>query len=199
LSDPLSAGGDGQTPLDPDEAAGLRQSWISTRDDLNQAELQNIISARRWIRRRRLDVETLLDESFVRELHRRMFGDVWAWAGTYRRSDKNIGVPWRQVTEDVGQLLGDASFWVEHQTCEPDELAIRFHYRLAVIHPFPNGNGRHARLSGDLLVRQLGRDAFSWGAGLQLDNDEIRARYVGALREADAQQGFEALVAFARS
>src|SRR3546814_6807362 len=127
----------------------------------------------------------MLSEDFVRTLHKRMFGEVWAWAGSYRRTARNIGVDAYRIPAEVAQLLDDVRYWVEHHTYDPDEAAVRLHHRLVSIHPFPNGNGRHARMMADLLIQQLGRPPFTWGGTALADIGEKRRRYIDALQSAD--------------
>jgi|688.fasta_scaffold173198_2 Fic-DOC domain mobile mystery protein B len=188
---------DGQTPLDPDEKAGLIPRHIETKGQLNDWEQENILQATKWLRRAK--VPEVLSESFCRELHRRMFNKTWKWAGTFRMSDKNIGCDWPLVAVKLNQLLGNAIYWVENETFPPDELSARFHHALVSIHPFPNGNGRHSRMMADALLKQLGQKAFSWGGGRNLVSaNEVRARYFAALRAAD-KNDFTELLAFVRS
>ena len=176
---------DGATPLDPDERAGLRLRHITTRGELDEVEQANIASGLVWIgRRRRKGILTL---EAVRALHRRLFGDVWDWAGTFRKTEKNIGIDPAHIPEQLRMLLDDARYWVEHDTYTPVEAAARFHHRMVQIHPFPNGNGRHARIAADLLLEDhFGPDRVDWAAGhdLQSANDR-RVRYIAALRAAD--------------
>ena len=127
-----------------------------------------------------------LDERFVLHLHKRMFGDVWNWAGKFRLTERNIGFNPYQIGPELRSLVDEARYWLVHDSFPPDELVARFHHRLVLIHPFPNGNGRHGRLAADLLARQLGRPPFSWGAGDLIGTGEIRKRYVAALRSADS-------------
>jgi Fic-DOC domain mobile mystery protein B len=171
------------TPLDPDEAAGLLPSHISTQDELNEWEQANILNAQRWLTTAR-GVE-ILGEDTIRELHRKMFGDTWEWAGEFRRSDKNIGVPWFQVPIALRELLRDVAYWRDNSVYTPDEIAVRFHHRLVQIHLFPNGNGRHARIATDLLLDQLKTPRFSWGGGALTKPTETRATYISALKAAD--------------
>ena len=187
---------DDATPLDAEEREGLAQTWITTRADLNEAEQANIDDAVAWTGRRR-DTE-ILTEGFVFELHKRMFGDVWSWAGSTRKTGKNIGVDPDQIHIQLGGLLRDAQYWIEHRSFSADEIAVRLHHGLVAIHPFPNGNGRHARLMADLLIAQLGGDPFSCGGGTLRDIGTLRAEYIGALRAAD-NHDFTPLLAFARS
>lgn len=188
---------DGQTPLDPDETAGLIPRHIETKGALNDWEQENILQATKWLRRAK--IPEVLSESFCRDLHRRMFNKTWKWAGTFRKSDKNIGCDWTLVAVKLNQLLGNTKYWVENDTFPPDELAARFHHALVWIHPFPNGSGRHSRMMADALLKQLGRPAFSWGSGANLISaNEVRARYLAALRAAD-KNDFAELVAFVRS
>ena len=186
----------GQTPLDPDEADGLKVP-IATRDALNAVEAENIAIAVSWIASRRLQPATVLDEGFMRGLHRRMFDQVWTWAGTYRRSDKNLGVPWYEVGIHVRRLLADARVWLD-AGAPHDEAAVRLGHRMVVIHPFPNGNGRHSRLASDCLALALGRPVFSWGAVGSPPGADARSRYLGALRAADDGE-IDPLILFARS
>lgn len=191
----LIGDGDGQTPLDEDEAAELIPSWIATRGDLNRAELENIAAAAAWVRPRSVSASEILDEMFLKRLHARMFDRVWKWAGSYRTSAKNIGVAAVHIQQSVAQLIGNTGYWIEHETFSRDEIAVRFHHQLVSIHSFPNGNGRHARLATDLLAESLGWQRFSWGAS---EPDGARARYIAALRAADIGD-FGPLLAFARS
>jgi len=188
----------GQTPLEPDEAEQLIPSWISTRGDLDSAEQENIADAVEWTLGTALSPSEILDEGFLRRLHRRMFGQVWRWAGTYRTSARNIGVDAWLIGEELGVLLADARYWVEHETYPHDELAVRFHHRLVSMHPFPNGNGRHARLAADLLIQSLGAPAFTWAIHRDDDPEALRAEYVAAILAADAGE-IEPLLGFARS
>ena len=192
----LHGGDDAATNLTVEERIGLIPTWIVTRDDLNRAERANIAAGLRWARRGRFDV---LDSDSLFTLHRRMFGDVWRWAGKPRESEKNIGVPeWWRVREHLHQLSGDIAAQVAVATRPPDEIAVDFHYRMVSIHVFPNGNGRHARLAADLLAGRLGREPFSWGRADLAHAGETRAAYIAAIKAAD---GFDLkpLVVFARS
>jgi len=187
------------TPLEPREREGLLQTWITHRRDLNEAEEENIVEGAAWARgRRRLPFERMLSEDFMRTLHKRMFGDVWQWAGTFRATERNIGVQAYRIGMELASLLSDIRYWIEHKTFPPDEIAIRFHHRLVAIHPFPNGNGRHARLAADLLIERLGGDPFTWGGGSLANVGELRARYIAALRAAD-NHDIAPLLEFARS
>jgi Fic-DOC domain mobile mystery protein B len=168
---------------------------ITLRSELNAAEQDNILEAETWAFRRRRDV---LDETFLNNLHRRMFGHVWQWAGEYRRSDKNIGVEWHRIPMEFRRLLDDGRFWVQNESFGPDEIAARFHHKLVWIHCYPNGNGRHGRLATDLLLAFMDRSRFSWGRTNMTDASETRQRYVAALRSADGHD-FAPLMEFVRS
>jgi Fic-DOC domain mobile mystery protein B len=196
MSDPLFDEDDeANTPLEAEEREQLIPSYITLRRELNEAEQVNIADATKWLASRKRDV---LDEKFLRNLHTRMFGQVWKWAGDYRKTPRNIGVEAWRIPMDVAQAIEDAKFWVANGTYPPDEIAVRFSHRLVAIHPFPNGNGRFSRMVGDLLAVQLAQPRFSWGSANLVDPNETRQAYVAALRAADAHD-FEALIGFARS
>ncbi|MGH7250183.1 MAG: mobile mystery protein B [Minisyncoccia bacterium] len=174
----------GATPLDPDELDGLKIRHITTREELNRFEQDNINEALQWLGiRRKSDV---LTEKFIKTLHQKMFGKVWRWAGTFRRSGKNLGADWRHIPVSLRTLLEDVHFWMEQRSYPPDEIAARFHHKLVWIHLFPNGNGRHARLMTDVfLMDVLKREPFTWNAkNIDIEN-EARGLYLNALRQAD--------------
>jgi Fic-DOC domain mobile mystery protein B len=191
----LLADNDGATPLEHEELEQLILTHITLRSELNEAEQDGILGADQWAFRRRRNV---LDEEFLTSLHKRMFGKVWRWAGRFRQTERNIGVAPYRIGIDLRQLLDDVRFWIEHETYSADEIALRFHHRLVAVHPFPNGNGRHARLAADLLAVSLGRPRFSWGQEDIASNDNVRRNYIDALRTAD-RHDYALLLAFGRS
>ena len=182
MKDPLEEQDDASTPLTEEEREDLIPSYIALRPELNEAEQANILEAEEWAFSRKRDV---LDERFLTGLHKRMFGRVWRWAGKFRKTERNIGIDAYRITIELRQLLDDCRYWIAHGTYEPDEIAARFHHRLVLIHPFPNGNGRHARIATDLLLVSMGRARFTWGRVNLVDPGETRQRYVDALRAAD--------------
>jgi Fic-DOC domain mobile mystery protein B len=185
------------TSLDPDEIDGLKLSHITTRDELNRWEQDNILEAFNWIEKQK--PENLITDKFILELHRRMFCNVWVWAGLYRKTNKNIGIDWWKIPVELKSLIDDALYWIFKDTYEQDEMAIRFHYRLVRIHIFPNGNGRHARMMADLIIEKIyHRLPFSWGSADLSKKSTARKGYIDALKIAD-QDDFTDLIRFARS
>ena len=174
----------GATPIDPDEALGLIPKHISTQADLNAWEELNIVEGANWIARQKIIKG--LNEGLVRELHRRMFNQTWLWAGTFRKSAKNIGIDWTQIAVALKNLLDNTSYQITNKVMSIDEIVVRFHHQLVLIHAFPNGNGRHARLIADALIVNLGGKRFSWGSNTAIPNlDVVRQNYLSALRTAD--------------
>jgi Fic-DOC domain mobile mystery protein B len=139
-----------------------------------------------------------VSEKFIKDLHGRMLGDVWRWAGTFRTSERNLGIPFYEIPVALRQLLDDTKAWIEYKAHSPDEIAVRFHHRLVQIHAFSNGNGRHARLTADLLVMRLEGERFSWGSANLQDPGAVRKCYITALQTAD-NHDIGPLLAFARS
>jgi Fic-DOC domain mobile mystery protein B len=170
-------------------------SHVVLRRELNELERLNILKGDIWALRRRRDP---ISEPFGRVLHRRMFGDVWDWAGRYRTSDKNIGVPHHAVRLHLYGLYEDARYWADSETFSADERAVRFHHALVLIHPFANGNGRWSRLMADILLARAGQPRLTYGSSTLRTDDEVRQAYVAALRAADSHD-FGPLVRFARS
>jgi len=186
---------DDATPLTPDERQELIPSDITYRRELNRAEQENIARAQDWALSRRRE---LLTEKSIKDLHKRMLGEVWRWAGDFRTTERNLGIPYGQIPMALRELLDDVKAWIEYKTYPLDEIAVRLHHRLVHIHPFPNGNGRHARLMADLLIMQFGGERLTWGSANLQDAGEVRKRYIESLKAADSHD-LGPLLAFARS
>lgn len=195
MTDPLFKADELATPLNPEEREGLIPSYITLHRELNEAEHANILEAEGWAFARKRD---MLDERYLKALHKRMFGRVWRWAGQFRRTERNIGVATYRIGVDLGNLLNDCRYWIDHDTYSLDEIAARFHHRLVLIHPFPNGNGRHARMATDLLLVAQGQPRFSWGRLNLVNAGATRRAYVLALRAADGHD-IRPLLDFVRS
>lgn len=190
---------DGQTPIDDDEKEGLLIETITTGRDLDEFEQKNIEDAMQWVLGRKFKPENVFTVKFICSIHKRMFGDVWEWAGEFRKTDKNIGVDKYQIPVELKVLCDDALFWFENESYPADELAVRFKHRLVSIHCFPNGNGRHSRLMGDIIVEKLfGLKSFSWGAGNLSRSGDTRSNYLMAVKAAD-KGDYSHLLHFARS
>lgn len=176
----------GATPLTPDELRGLKARHITTRGELNELEGDNIIEGLSWLERRPKSVDVLTDDA-VREVHKRLFGKVWDWAGVYRQDEKDIGVPVWQISTEMRTCLVDARYWRENGTYEPLEATARFHHKLVWVHPFANGNGRWARIMADAYLATIDPGLFlDWsGGGTPIADRAHRARYIAALRAAD--------------
>ncbi|MDP8314220.1 MAG: mobile mystery protein B [Candidatus Celaenobacter antarcticus] len=188
---------EGATSIDPNDIDGLLLTHITTRSELDRWEQDNIVVALAWLDQKK--PKDIFNEQFIKELHRRMFGDVWKWAGKFRLSDKNIGCPWIQVPMCIKNLCDDTKLWLELKNESSDEIAVRFHHRLVSIHPFPNGNGRHARLITDILLENiLGCSRFSWGSENLSATNDSRRRYIAALHQADCGN-YKLLLEFVRT
>ena len=188
---------DGQTPLDEDEKEGLLIKTIGNRGELNEFEQLNIEKAVLWTLKRKFKADNILSEAFIKQLHRKMYSDVWKWAGEFRKTNKNIGVDKLQISVALRTLIDDCKFWIANKPFSEDEIAIRFKHRLVSIHCFTNGNGRHSRLMADIIAEQIfKRPVFSWGAA-DKSNDDVRKKYLTAVRAADGGE-FGLLVGFAR-
>jgi Fic-DOC domain mobile mystery protein B len=177
---------EGQTPIDEDEKEGLLIKSITTRGELDEFEQYNIEKAIEWTFGKKLKINYILSESFIKELHHKMFGEVWSWAGEFRKTNKNIGVDKFQIAISLKQLLDDCYYWVAHQSFSEDEIAIQFKHRIVSIHCFSNGNGRHSRLMADIIINQIfGKPFFTWNSSNLNKKSEVRTKYLVAIRSAD--------------
>ena len=189
---------DGQTPLDADEREGLLISTIATRMELDEFEQQNIEQAMQWSIGRFFPPAVIFSQDFLCGLHRRMYGDVWSWAGEFRKTNKNIGVDKWQIATELKYLLDDVNYWYENNIYPSDELILRFKHRLVSIHCFPNGNGRHSRLVADILTRKIFKQpVYTWGSTRFNESVKQRNQYLWALKQAD-NGNMQPLIEFAR-
>lgn len=189
---------DGQTPIGDEEKKGILIKSITTHGELDEHEQLNIEKAVEWIIQTKFKADTILTEKFIKNVHRKMFGKVWKWAGEFRKSEKNIGVDWIYIGIELKNLLDDTKYWIENRTYSYDEIAIRFKHRLVSIHCFPNGNGRHSRIMADIIIESIFRkEVFSWNHSNMVKPDKTRKMYIAAIREGD-NGNIKPLIEFAR-
>jgi len=188
---------EGATPLDEDYRQDLIPD-LQLQAELNEFEQKNIVEAILWATDNSRFARILLSPRGLCELHRRMFDATWRWAGRYRRTNTNIGIDWPHISENVILVCRDVEYWIANQVYDWDELAVRFHHRLVLVHPFPNGNGRHARLAADLLLSYHGHEALPWGGVHLGGKGKARSEYIQALQEAD-RNSYDRLLSFAVS
>ena len=189
---------EGQTPLDEDEKEGLIIPTITTRGELDEFEQLGVEKANEWLLSRKLSIKKILTEEFVKGLHKRMFSDVWKWAGEFRNSNKNIGVDKFMIGMELKNLLDDCNYWIDKKVFPENEIAVRLSHRMVFIHPFANGNGRHSRLMADVLISKgFDKPYFTWGSVNLTKKSEARTKYLEALKAAD-QNDYKPLIEFAR-
>lgn len=190
---------DGQTPLSESDKEELLIEIISTQKELDEYEQLNIEKAMVWIYSTKIRKDTILTEKFIKNLHKKMFGDVWGWAGKFRRIDTNIGVDWVRIPVELRQLLDNTQYWIDNKVFPPDEIAIRFKHKLVNIHCFPNGNGRHSRIMADIIIETIfDKEIYTWNDSNMVKADETRDKYISAIREGD-KGDIKPLISFARS
>lgn len=177
---------DGQTPLNENEKEGLKIKSITSHSELDEHEQLNIEKAIEWTLQNKFKQDKILTEKFIKTVHKKMFSDVWKWAGEFRKSEKNIGIHWIKIGIELKHLIDDTNYWIKNKTYHPDEIAIRFKHRLVNIHCFPNGNGRHSRIMADIIIESIfGRDAFTWNHSNMVKPDETRKKYIAAVKKGD--------------
>ena len=189
---------EGSTPLEPEELEQLIPTQITNMGQLNEAEQLNIAAAELWAYAPKRS--NVLTAPFAQNLHKRMLGEVWKWAGEFRTRAPNIGnVDAYEIPTRLEASLQEAEYRIKDEVYEPGEIAVRLHHELTLIHAFPNGNGRHARLMANVLSENMGQPRLTWGSNMDLvKKGEVRARYIAALRAAD-EYDIQPLMEFACS
>ncbi len=182
------------------DTSGLILTHLSTPAARNAAETEAISRAYDThiyrARRKKQGTEWLTDD-FLRKVHTDMFGNIWEWGGKYRQVRLNIGVEPHVIREHIKRLVGDFSVWNETKFTMPVvETAARLQHRLTYIHPFTNGNGRHARLISDIFLYSRHHSIPQWPqVQLMTEGNQIRMKYIQALKQAD-DGDFTALIQF---
>jgi len=182
---------DGHTVLSALERKGIKLSHLTNMAELDEAEQVNINQGLLWLEGQKGN--SYLHETFMLKLHKKLFGEVWKWAGAYRKSEKNIGVEAWRVPTEVHKWIDDVEYWVDHQSYDWPELVAHFHHRLVSIHPFPNGNGRFSRIFTNYFCLRNDKPQPTWL--YWLPPRERRAIYIKALQQGD-QRNFSPLIEF---
>ncbi len=173
---------EGATPLE--DVSDLIPTHILSRDELNEWEAANILKASRRFMARRKEAKITIE--WLKSVHRAMFDDTWAWAGKFRRKNFNIGADWHLIPEQMKSLVDDINFWEEaDNSLNLFEQSVRIHHRLVKIHPFINGNGRHARLVSDIFLYTHNEKLPKWPDKELIDKSDVRKKYIFALQAAD--------------
>lgn len=189
---------DGQTPINEEEKEGLKIKSITSQRELDEFEQLNIEKALEWTINNKFSAEKILTEKFIKEVHKKMYGDVWKWAGNFRKSNKNIGINWTIIAIELKKLLDDTHYWIQNQTFEPEHIAITFKHRIVAIHCFPNGNGRHSRMLADIIMESIfQKEVFTWQHSNMIKANETRKKYILALKQAD-KGNISSLIEFAK-
>ncbi|GEB95304.1 Fic family protein [Microbacterium lacticum] len=196
--------GCGETPLDPEEADALTpqareifgdepkkidlyEAEQAISDDVSIALLDDIADGR-------LVLTDILTDAFLRDLHQKLYGDLWTWAGRYRTCDLNLGVePERIAVELRGSLDNIRYRWERTDDWTARELGIAVHAESVRIHGFVDGNGRTTRLLAD-LVFLAAQDAEAIAETYDWDID--KRRYIALLRQYDVTRDPQPLAAF---
>lgn len=172
-----------------DDISGLIQKHLTNREDRNAVELEAISHAydkyvyRAKKKKRR---SGWLTDEFIRRVHFDMFGSIWDWGGKYRSRNMNVGVPHHQIQEQIKMLCDDFQLWDSSNEMPTLEIAARLQNRLTKVHPFKNGNGRHARLITDIFFKSRDQNLPIWPqVQLMTEGDRVRAEYIAAMRKAD--------------
>lgn len=181
----------GETPLTEEDLKGLKLPFVKTREQLSAVEGPNIVGGKQWaLESRTSRMPSMLSIEYLQELHRRMLGDVWQWAGEIRTTELQnaFASSVSDIRPHLTLLNGDAvGCWLNDTKMSPDEFAVRLHHRVVKVHPFRNGNGRHSRLLADIvLAKHFALEAFTWGGSAELGNsDPHRQAYLDGLKAAD--------------
>ncbi|MBI2609015.1 MAG: mobile mystery protein B [Deltaproteobacteria bacterium] len=186
----------GATPLNDTE--GLIPKHITTQEELNEYEQNNILKATRKLMISRYRKKEWLNIQLIKHVHKEMFSETWEWAGEFRKIETNMGLPPYQISSEIKKLCDDINVWPIEPEKQVIENAVKLHHRLTHIHPFKNGNGRHARLMANLYLYNHHLSLLPWGACPLNKKDATRKKYLIALKEADKGE-FNKLIQFAKS
>lgn len=154
-----------------DPTTGVLRNRLGISD---QAELDKVEATFAAVRSYELAVNPVpgdFDLAHLQQIHRRLFGDVYDWAGQLRTVDISKGTTrfasHQQIASYAPQITRPLARDQRLQGLSPEQFSSRAgHYlgELNVLHPFREGNGRSIRE----FIGQLARDA-----GYGIDWQEI--------------------------
>ncbi len=169
------------TPIN--DLSGLIPSGITVKSALDEWEAENILKAyNRYLKTSR---KRAISPGLITAVHKEMFGLTWKWAGSFRKENLNLGVEWFAIPVEIKKLCDDIAFWEKSKNVNILEQSVRIHHRLVRIHPFLNGNGRHARMIADIFLSGRGKKLPLWPDKDMVETTDIRKRYIHCLKEAD--------------
>ena len=183
----------GQTPLPPELQKGLISKNVQTIGELDEYEEQNIAEGMVWLEDSNANS---LNYSFWLRLHKKLFGNVWNWAGEIRSHDlgnADFLYP-EKVRPALMQLIGDAEYWFKNDTYPKKETIARIHEKLLTIHPFANGNGRWSRILTEYICKQNKIDIPKWNLKSKDDPQKRRKEYIEAVELARHKRQFLKLI-----
>ena len=177
------------------DISGLIPSHISTQEQLNEWEAGNIQNAVKKYLSKRVYLE--ITTAWLKKLHFHMFDDTWTWAGKFRTHNPNLGIDHKQINIELKKLTDDINYW-KKSNMNILEQSVRIHHKLVRIHPFPNGNGRHARLVADIFLFNNNHPLPQWPDEELIRKTTIREKYIKALKKAD-DLNYKPLINFTKS
>lgn len=188
---------EGATPIQ--DYSRLKLAWIQTQNDLNRAEAENIAAAqKKYLNQPVHNPLKWFEPVTFKKIHKEMYGNVWEWAGEYRKEVTSIGIKPYLIPSRLAELCSEVKYWLT----DPVELsfleqAARIHHKLVFIHPFENGNGRFSRLIADRYLKFYGCQYPQWPVDLQR-NGSARSEYIKSLKYAD-QGDYDPLIFFMKN
>ena len=178
---------DDATPLDDISGLKLPHNRMYTLKEIYEAEANNIaLATLKYLSAPPSKKEAPFTYEWLKQLHQEMFGDVWEWAGEFRRVELSIGIKAYMVPTTLKELADDIAYWDKNRTFDIYETATRIHHRAVQIHPFQNGNGRWSRMLANIYLRQNGSMPVRWQEELLCKENLKRDEYIRALKKADS-------------
>jgi Fic-DOC domain mobile mystery protein B len=184
---------DGQTPLPYEMQKGLKIKTIQNMGELDEHEEANIAKGLSWLARQKSDPKTY---DFWIKLHKKLFEDVWTWAGKIRQHElqnPDFLLP-QDIWTGLKHLQEDLKAWIELNSYPPKEIAARFHVGIETVHPFVNGNGRFGRILTDQICKFQSFDVPTWGKSLASQPKERRKAYIDSLTYARRKRDFTQII-----
>lgn len=176
----------GETPIDPSGLLPKLKDSIRNRAELNVIEAENVrLAVVKYLSKRPSKRTAPFTLKWVCKLHKEMLGDVWTWAGKIRKIQLNLGPKAYLVGPRLLSLLQDLAAW-ETGDMPIIEQAAMLHHKTVYLHPFENGNGRWARLLGNIWLKQHDAPTIDWPEATLVGlGSDVRAEYMDALWRAD--------------
>lgn len=154
---------------------------LNIRDqDVIEAEERKLLTKGYEYFHKKLSESTVFDERYFKELHRKTFNKLYAFAGEYRTVNISKGYSTfcqvrflEQTSKEIFKKLQSENYLRDYSTKAKEEFARKIAFymcELIALHPFFELNGRITRLFFDMIATYNGYEYIDYQDALKIED-----------------------------